>query len=593
MAPFIVSSPWTLPPPPPGCGVSSLIRGSAKPSPRRCVGHLRRLRLRPSGCPIRRLDVFTSKCFATNTDVDGDNVAAENTVAENPRPLSSSCSISVHLKSDILDSIPLDLSSKKTDANHVFTNLHVLSKREQDALAATPTHPASLYVLYAISLVGNLVEQLWNFVWPAAVAIVHPSLLPVAVVGFFTKLAIFVGGPLVGKLMDCFPRVPSYHSLNVIQTAAQLLSASMIIYALNNTIKQSSTSSVILQPWFMVLVVAGAIERLAGLALGVTMERDWVVMLAGRNRPVALAQANSVLSRVDLLCEIAGASLFGILLSKYNPVTCLKLACGLTISVQPILVILGHVINSLSSGVLDCSRSGVKPVGSSSLFDARKIVENGLDAFGHGWKEYKHQPVLPASLAYVLLYFNIALAPGAIMTAFLVHHGINPSIIGGFSGLCSIMGFAATFMSASLVRQLGILKAGAAGLIFQAVLLTLAVSVYSAGSITQQARLLIFLSLIVVSRLGHMSYDVVGTQILQTGIPTAKANLIGITEVSMASLAELLMFGVAIIANDVSHFGFLATLSVSSVAVAALIFCWWLANPTDGQKKLFKFDAPL
>lgn len=90
---------------------------------------------------------------------------------------------------------------------------------------------------------GNLVEQLWNFVWPAAVAIVHPSLLPVAVVGFFTKvlkiltfpwifkegcdcltdtfhytqLAIFVGGPLVGKLMDCFPRVPAYHSLNVIQ----------------------------------------------------------------------------------------------------------------------------------------------------------------------------------------------------------------------------------------------------------------------------------------------------------------------------------------------------------------------------------------
>lgn len=121
-------------------------------------------------------------------------------------------------------------------------------------------------------------------------------------------------------------------------------------------------------------------------------------------------------------------------------------------------VILGHVINSLSSGVLDCSRSGVKPVGSSSLFDARKIgwtthtlwrlflisqrlylwicltlrkyaVENGLDAFGHGWKEYKHQPVLPASLAYVLLYFNIALAPGAIMTAFLVHHGNYNSLL--------------------------------------------------------------------------------------------------------------------------------------------------------------------
>jgi predicted membrane chloride channel (bestrophin family) len=45
----------------------------------------------------------------------------------------------------------------------------------------------------------------------------------------------------------------------------------------------------------------------------------------------------------------------------------------------------------------------------------------------------------------------------------------------------------------------------------------------------------------VLSRLGHMSYDVVGAQILQTGIPTSKANLIGTTEVSVASLAESVM----------------------------------------------------
>ena len=42
--------------------------------------------------------------------------------------------------------------------------------------------------LYASSLAGNLVEQLWNFAWPAAVAVLHPSLLPVAVLGFFAKV---------------------------------------------------------------------------------------------------------------------------------------------------------------------------------------------------------------------------------------------------------------------------------------------------------------------------------------------------------------------------------------------------------------------
>ncbi|PKI32024.1 hypothetical protein CRG98_047587 [Punica granatum] len=176
------------------------------------------------------------------------------------------------------------------------------------------------------------------------------------------------------------------------------------------------------------------------------------------------------------------------------------------------------------------------------------------------------------------------------MTAFLTQRGLNPSVVGGFSGLCAFMGVAATFVSANLVKRLGILKAGAAGLIFQASLLTVAVAVYWSGSLSQQSPLLFFLSLIVLSRLGHMSYDVIGAQILQTGIPSSKANLIGTTEVSVASVAESIMLGVAIIANDVSNFGFLAMLSLLSVVGAAWMFCRWLLNPTDEQRELFSFD---
>lgn len=47
----------------------------------------------------------------------------------------------------------------------------------------------------------------------------------------------------------------------------------------------------------------------------------------------------------------------------------------------------------------------------------------GLEAIKHGWFEYIRQPVLPASIAYVLLYFNVVLAPGGLMTAFLTQQG--------------------------------------------------------------------------------------------------------------------------------------------------------------------------
>ncbi|KAK6159803.1 hypothetical protein DH2020_003184 [Rehmannia glutinosa] len=592
-----------------------------------------------------RLDTFRLRCSFINTDVL-DSVATEE-IYEDTTSLDSNCSIPVvHLKSDTLETEGLNLLVGGTYVDTILKELPVLSEEEQNAIAATPAHPAGLYALEFCLACCHC-----NDSSESSSCGCH---------GLFRKIAVIVGGPLVGKLMDHFPRVPAYNCLTIVQAAAQLLSVGMIIQA--HTVNPTPVSSILVQPWFVILVIALAVERLSGLALGVAMERDWVVLLAGTNRPIALAQANAILSRIDLLCEIAGASLFGIFLSKHEPVTCLKLAASLMIWSLPVVVVLTWLTNKLSAGVLDLATS--------------------IEVIKHGWFEYIQQPVLPASLAYVLLYFNVVLAPGGLMTAFLTQHArlvkralgksateiirgplcslailfvflkakvekvqalakgyspslvweaiintlpnydhtsgaksggnenssepngeieiergmeqidckgsgqisqidckgfghicLNPTIIGGFSGLCAFMGVAATFVSAKMVKRLGILKAGAAGLIFQASLLTIAVAVYLSGSFSQKIPVVFFLCLIVLSRLGHMSYDVVGAQILQTGIPASKVNLIGTTEVAVASMAESIMLGVAIIANDVSHFGFLAILSLVSVVGAACLYC--------------------
>ncbi|XP_039002494.1 solute carrier family 40 member 3, chloroplastic-like [Hibiscus syriacus] len=553
----------------------------------------RRLNLNspPSTTHSHSFDSFKSRCSIINTDVHFNYVATDD---EDLSAKNSDCFCTtpiLQLTSDVLPTESLSILTGDTYVDSLLTALPVLSEEEQKALYATPAHPLALYAFYASCLAGNVVEQLWNFAWPSALALLHPSLLPVAVMGFFTKFIIIIGGPLVGKLMDHSPRVPSYIFLNVVQASAQLLSAAMIIHA--HSVSSTSASSILLRPWFAMLVLAGAIERLSGVALGVAMERDWVVLLAGISRPIALAQANAVLNRIDLLCEIAGTSLFGILLSRYDPVTCLKFAAGLMMWSLPVMIALTWLTNKLSTGVLDrakCSQSCCISSDGGPLPDVDNFFNTGLEAIKLGWREYIQQPVLPASLAYVLLYFNVVLTPGSLMTASLTQRGLNPSIIGGFSGLCAFMGVAATFISATLVERFGILKAGAIGLIFQASLLTIAVAVCQSASLAHRSPLLVFLCLIVLSRLGHMSYDIAVAQILQTGIPSSKANLIGTTEISVASLAELLMLGVAIIANEGSHFGFLAMLSLLSVVGAAWIFCRWLSNPTDEQRTLFSFD---
>ncbi|GKB57829.1 solute carrier family 40 member 3, chloroplastic, partial [Tanacetum coccineum] len=62
-------------------------------------------------------------------------------------------------------------------------------------------------------------------------------------------------------------------------------------------------------------------------------------------------------------------------------------------------------------------------------------------------------------------------------------------LVGGFSCLCAFMGVGATIMSTQMVKKLEILKAGSAGLILQASLLTMAVAVYWSGALSKQTSL--------------------------------------------------------------------------------------------------------
>jgi iron-regulated transporter 1 len=104
--------------------------------------------------------------------------------------------------------------------------------------------------------------------------------------------------------------------------------------------------------------------------------------------------------------QTAGASIFAVLLSRNDPVTCVRLSCAISLCALPLLFLLG--------GALE------RPAGRHGRSTA---AGEAWETIRRGWTEYLRQPVLPASLAYVLVCFNVALAPGALMTTFLIHHG--------------------------------------------------------------------------------------------------------------------------------------------------------------------------
>ncbi|MCO5569840.1 hypothetical protein L7F22_023554 [Adiantum nelumboides] len=453
------------------------------------------------------------------------------------------------------------------------------TKLEKKAFLETPDFPEALQYMYWTYVASCLIERAWRFGLPALVALLSDSLVPVALNSFVGQLFVFVGGPLVGTLMDSMPRVFAFTFLSFMQTVSILVSAAMVMYATSTgRVLGSSTLLLVKQPWFLVLVCASAVDRITGLATGVAFERDWVILLAGRTRTIALAKANAMLRRVDLICEIIGPFLFGLALSKYSSAKCVLSSCAIAVVSLPLLVLLVERTYKLSSGVLD------RP---NAPMDEHKLsVSLGLEVFTQGWILYLVQPILPASIAYVLLSFNTVLAPSSLMTTFLTQRGLNPAVIGSYRGLCAVMGFLATYLASVLIGKYGTIKAGAISLTYQAFLLCLAVALYLLGPVEKQSMLFLFLLLVILSRLGHWAYDMVIAQIFQTAVPLSNANAVSAAEMSLASFAELVMLAVAIVANDISHFGALAGLSMTAVGVAACLYWAWLAD--GATKALFQ-----
>lgn len=190
------------------------------------------------------------------------------------------------------------------------------------------------------------------------------------------QLAIIGGGPLVGNLMDNFPRVPAYICLNVVQVFFSIIIYSSrvvnfpilisffllricsfillvlsgnctVIICINDNICPYRSS------YFCIIHASPSLVHCAGISRGCWkaiwscnrgcyrawlgragsafllslflhmywwlpfssgMSISWLfflfVQLAGINRPIALAEANAVLSRIDLLCEVFANFIF-------------------------------------------------------------------------------------------------------------------------------------------------------------------------------------------------------------------------------------------------------------------------------------------
>ncbi|KAL4440206.1 hypothetical protein ABPG75_003207 [Micractinium tetrahymenae] len=495
---------------------------------------------------------------------------------------------------------------------------HEQHGQEQLEPGGRALHPEALVSLYSMYFCACILERTWRFGLPLVLAFIPGGFQAIAILGFVAPLACTLAGPAMGRLLDRVYRPLGLGAMLAVQDLCILLSCGALAAAARTGAPLAST------PLFPLMVGLAMLEKLSSISSELAIERDWVTQLAGKQNVGALARSNAYLRRTDLLCELIGAVIFGWVYSKGGLPASMAFTAVMAAVAAPLQLLFIRRIARLAPSAMLHGRSepgaawARLPSWHAFLENARlrrvheaeaetrraPLLDRARAQLAHsldGWRSYFRQPILPSSLTFVMLFFNVVLSPGGLITAFLTLWGMDSNAMAIFRGGCATCGFLGTLVGKRLIQTLGLLRAGAAALTIQATLLAAATALYSSflsgppelgpsggllalgagagpgwpmvGSVALPV--VAFAALVVMSRIGAWSYDMVNSQLFQQTVAPREIASASSAEMALCSFSELLMLGIAALSADPASFPLLVYASFGAVLAANVLFRSW------------------
>ncbi|KAK3833542.1 MAG: Ferroporti-1 [Linnemannia elongata] len=389
---------------------------------------------------------------------------------------------------------------------------------------------------------------------------------------------------------------------------------------------------------FALMVVASGVLKLSALGWSISIERDWIVALCHSNSD-ALTRLNVTMKRIDLVCKLISPLVFAGLLTYLHAGYCsliMAIWCMASFLTEWVLVrriwdlspVLWqprshhHHLSLPSESVYERRGSGFvddRDVGTESAVAAaaRKKKKDSdsrtplvdRDAFsnrerqslfaaedtGHhqqrrgqggvgsslvkrgilSFREYSHNIVFLASLAYAIIYINMMSVSGT-MIGYLQYRNFSATSIATLKGICTVSELFGTILMPILTRYVGLTRAGAWSIWLE--VLTLTPVLFSIYSNQLPVQVFIFAGM-ALSRIGVWSFDLVITQIMQEyiqpdpyNIESNNAGVINGWHYSLMNLFELAQFFLTMIWSDPQVYYIPCSISFVCVVVGAMVY---------------------
>ncbi|CAM4617232.1 unnamed protein product [Lepidochelys olivacea] len=368
-----------------------------------------------------------------------------------------------------------------------------------------------LYLGHSLSTWG---DRMWHFaVSVFLVELYGNSLLLTAVYGLVVAGSVLLLGAIIGDWVDKNPRLKVAQTSLVVQNASVILCGIilMIVFLFKTQLLTLYSGWLLTMCYILVITIAN-IANLASTATAITIQRDWIVVVAGEDRS-KLADMNATVRRIDQLTNILAPMAVGQIMTFGSPV----IGCGFIsgwnlLSMCLEYLLLWKVYQKTPALALKATSkieeselkqlnvqkdSELKPTEGVQLIEKDVTVSEPQQekeiscsawiaepfiTFRDGWVAYYKQPVFLAGLGLAFLYMTV-LGFDCITTGYAYTQGLSGSVLSLLMGASAITGIMGTVAFTWLRRKCGLVRTGfISGIAQFACLVSCVISVFMPGS---------------------------------------------------------------------------------------------------------------
>uniref|UniRef100_A0AAQ6AAJ5 Solute carrier family 40 member n=1 Tax=Amphiprion ocellaris TaxID=80972 RepID=A0AAQ6AAJ5_AMPOC len=367
-----------------------------------------------------------------------------------------------------------------------------------------------IYMGHALSTWG---DRMWNFaVAVFLVELYGNSLLLTAVYGLVVAGSVLLLGAIIGDWVDRNPRLKVAQTSLLVQNSCVIACGIllMVVFQFKEQLVELYNGWILTTCYILVITIAN-IANLASTATSITIQRDWVVVVAGQDSS-RLADMNATVRIIDQLTNILAPMLVGqimafgshyigcgfisgwnlcsmcveyaLLWKVYQKTPALAVKAGQKEQQQELKQLNlenGQSPEESSQPLMNETSLVAKPDSPKQTGCCYQVSEP-LRTFKSGWVAYYNQNIFFAGMSLAFLYMTV-LGFDCITTGYAYTQGLNGSVLSLLMGASAVSGICGTVAFTWVRKKCGLIRTGfISGVAQLSCLMLCVVSVFAPGS---------------------------------------------------------------------------------------------------------------